>query len=171
MKFFEKDLEKRLSRKIREFDNRLKTSFGFIRQDIDEMRKSVDNMKLYLKKREKQDDYARKQDNKIRSEFRKDVNEFSQKIKQLRLALEKVKEIENEVVVKSDLARIEDGIKTSFRDNLEDFKFGLVELTKRVESLEKNIVSKRGVNNNTENRGFFSFLRKNKNIDEKNTNP
>ena len=114
--------EKETSKKLKQFDEKIKTSFTLIRQDVDEMQITIDAMRKYLKKKDQQYEYAKKQDNKIRDEFRKDVDEFTQKISQLKLAISAVKDLQNEVVAKKDLAQIEDRIKTSFKNEIEDYK-------------------------------------------------
>jgi len=174
MAIFGNELETKLKIKINEFNRKIKNSFEFIRQDIDEMQKSINAMKNYLKKREKQEDYAKKQDNKIRTEFRKDVDEFNQKIKQLRLALEKVNEINKNIVVKSDLARIEDQAKSNFKEDIKsfkndmvDFRFGLSELTKRTSALEKDF-SKLKEKSNREKKNFFGFFTKGNQVGDNN---
>jgi uncharacterized protein YoxC len=114
--------EKFFSQKLTEMNERIKTSFILIRQDVEEMQKTVDAMRKYLKNKDKQYQYAKKEDNKIRDEFRKNVNEFTQKISQLKLVLSAVREIQKEVVFVKDLAKIEDKIKTSFKNEIENYK-------------------------------------------------
>jgi len=114
--------EKFFSQKLTEMNERIKTSFILIRQDVEEMQKTVDAMRKYLKNKDKQYQYAKKEDNKIRDEFRKNVNEFTQKISQLKLALSAVREIQKEVVLVKDLAKIEDKIKISFKNEIENYK-------------------------------------------------
>lgn len=145
-----KSLEKIFSKKLEEINKKIKTSFVLIRQDVDEMQITVDAMRKYLKKKDKQYTYAKKEDNKIRDEFRKDVDEFTQKINQLKLALSTVHDIQKEVVAKKDLAQIEDRIKTSFKNEIEDYKnqtnnlkFELKESEKRISAIEKGYVHKK----------------------------
>ena len=142
-----KSFEKIFSKKLNNVNEKVKTSFVLIRQDIKEMQNTVDAMCDYLKKKDKQYQYAKKKDNKIRDEFRKDVDEFTQKITQLKLALSAVREIQNEVVAKKDLAQIEDGIKTSFKNEIEgykgeikDLKKDLMEADRRLNALENGKV-------------------------------
>jgi len=131
--------EKTLSKKLDGFDNRIKTSFALIREDIDEMQKTIEAMRTYLKKKDKQYVYAKKKDNKIRDEFRRDVDEFTQQISQLKLALSAVRELKNEVVVKKDLAQIEERIKTSFRNEIEGYKNQIKNLRLDLRDMEKRI--------------------------------
>jgi len=139
--------EKVFSKKLSNINDKVKTSFILIRQDIGEMQKTIDAMRKYLKNKDKQYQYAKKEDNKIRDEFRKDVDEFTQNISQLKLALSAVREIKKEVVAKKDLAQIEDGINTSFKNEIEgykeqvkDLKIDLREADRRLNALENGKV-------------------------------
>ena len=114
--------EKIFSRKLNDINQKIKTSFILIRQDVGEIQNTVDAMRKYLKNKDKQYQYAKKEDHKIRDEFRKDVDEFTQKITQLKLALSAVRDIQKEIVQTKDLAKIEDGIKTSFKNEIEGYK-------------------------------------------------
>ena len=111
-----KKFEKESTAKIKAIDKKLRTSFALIRQDVDEMQTTVDAMRKYLKKKDKQYEYAKKQDNKLRDEFRRDVDDFTQNITQLKLALSAVRDLKTEVITIRDLARIEDRIKTAFKN-------------------------------------------------------
>ena len=142
-----KKFEKDIHQKLKEFDNRIKTSFILIRQDLTEMQDTISAMRKYLKKKDRQYNYAKKEDNKLREEFRKDVDDFTQQISQLKLALDSVRELKKEVVVRKDLAQIEDRVKTSFREDIEeyeqqiyDFKTTQKELEKRIDALENGYV-------------------------------
>ena len=133
--------EKIFTKKLKETDTKIKTSFILIRQDIDEMKNTIDAMKNYLKKKDKQYSYAKKEDNKIRNKFKKDVDEFTQKISQLKIALYAVREIKQEVVIKKDLAQIEDRIKTSFKNEIEDYKNQIKNLQLQLKETEKRITT------------------------------
>ena len=117
-----KQFEKITIKKLKEFDDKIKTSFVLIRQDVDEMQKTIDAMREYLKKKDKEYIKTKERDNKIQNEFQRDVDEFTQKISQLKLALSAVQELKNEIVTKKDLAQIEDRIKTSFKNEIENYK-------------------------------------------------
>jgi len=134
-----KPLEKIFSKKLKEIDEKIKTSFVLIRQDVDEVQIAINAMRKYLKKKDKQYTYAKKEDNKIRDEFRKDVDKFTQKINELKLALSAVHDIQNEVVVKKDLAQIEDRIKISFKNEIEDYKAQINDLKSELKESEKRI--------------------------------
>jgi hypothetical protein len=136
MKIFKTELERRIARKFKEINEKIKTSFSLIRQDIDDMQKSLETVKKHIKNQEKQYKYAKKQDNKIRAKFKRDVDEFTQKISQLNLALERVKEIQNTVVLKKDLANIEDTIKSEFKEQIQDIKNQAKDSEKRIKALE-----------------------------------
>lgn len=142
-----KQFEKTARKKLKEFDNKIKTSFILIRQDIDEIQTIVDAMRKYLKKKDKQYTKTKEEDGKIQNEFQKDVDEFTQKISQLKLALSTVQELRKEVVVKKDLAQIEDRIKTSFKNEIENYKsqvknlrLDLKESQKRISAIENGYV-------------------------------
>lgn len=134
-----KKFEKETQQKLKEFDGRIKTSFVLIRKDVDEMQDTIDAMRKYLKKKDKQYNYAKKEDNKIRDNFRKDVDDFTQQISQLKLALDAVRKLKKEVVVRKDLAQIEDRIKTSFRNEIEGYKNEMEQMRVNQKELEKRI--------------------------------
>ena len=115
---FEKDTNK----KLKQFDEKIKTSFALIREDVDEMQVTIEAMRKYLKKKDKQYTKQKEADQKIQDEFQKDVDEFTQKISQLKLAISTVKDLQKELVTIKDLAQIEDRIKTSFKNEIEDYK-------------------------------------------------
>lgn len=152
MQMFRTPLEKRISQRFKEIDKIVKNSFVLIREDIEELENSVGAMKKYIQGQEKQTHYARKEDNKIRSEFRKDVDDFAEKIRILRMTLEKAKDIEKTVVVKADLARIEDGIRTDFKDVMAELKAEVKEQGKRLKALESGKVRE-----NKKKKSWFSF--------------
>ena len=142
-----KKFEKETSAKVKAIDEKLKTSFILIRQDVDEVEKTNEAMRKYLKKKDKQYTYATKQDNKLRDEFRKDVDEFTQNISQLKLALDAVRDLKTEVITIKDLARIEDRIKTSFKNEIESYKEQIKSLkaehkehNKRITAIENGYV-------------------------------
>jgi len=135
----EKSLEKVFSKKLSNINNKVKTSFVLIRQDIAEMQNTIDAMRKYLKNKDKQYQYAKKEDNKIRDEFRTDVNEFTQKLTSLKLALSEVREIKKEVVVKKDLAQIEDRIKTSFKNEIDRYKEEIKDLKKDLRETDRRL--------------------------------
>ena len=142
-----KKLEKETTARIKAIDQKIKTSFTLIRQDVDAMQTTVDAMRTYLKKKDKQYTYATKQDNKLRDEFRKDVDEFTQNITQLKLALSAVRTLQTEIVLTKDLAQIEDQIKISFKNEIESYKeqtkslkTELKEQTKRITAIENGYV-------------------------------
>jgi exonuclease VII large subunit len=107
----------------------------------------IDAMKKHLKKKdheyEKQNQYTLK----AQLQIQKDIDEFDQKMIQLNLALSQISAIKQEIVVRKDLAQIEDRIKTSFKDEVEKYKAETIflkeqlkESNKRIDSLEKGIV-------------------------------
>jgi chromosome segregation ATPase len=140
-------IEKTVKKRLENVDSKLKTSFVLIRQDVDEMQKTIEAMRKYLLKKDKQYNYTRKEDNKIRDEFRKDVDEFTQKITELKIALSEVRAIQKEVVLRKDLARIEDRIRISFKNEIEGYKEQIKilraeskELSKRISAIENGYV-------------------------------
>ena len=152
-------LEKTVKKKFETVDSRLKTSFVLIRQDVDEMQTTIDAMRKYLLKKDKQYTKEKEEDGKIQEEFQKDVDEFTQKVSQLKLALEAVRTLKKEVVEKKDLAQIEERIKTSFKNDIENYKtqvknlrLDLRESEKRISCLENGKVFEK-------KKGFF-FKRK-----------
>lgn len=134
-----KKLKKDTEEKLKSIDKKIRTSFFLIRQDINEMQSTIDAMRNYLKKKDKQYTYAQKKDNKIRSEFRKNVDEFTQKISELKIALNSVRTIQKELVLKKDLAKIEDNIKTSFKNEIESYKKQIKELKTEIKEQNKRI--------------------------------
>ena len=102
------------------------------------------------KKKEKQTDYARKEDNKLRNEFRRDVDDSKQNLTELKLALSRVRTIQGEVVLMKDLAKIEDGIKNSFKNEItryneiiKSLKEEVKESNKKISALEKGQVKEK----------------------------
>lgn len=134
-------LEKTLVKKLKAMDEKIKTSFVLIRKDVDEMQVVIDAMRKFLRKKDRQYEYARKEDNKIRNEFRKDVDEFTQKISQLKLALAEVRDLQDEVVTKKHLAQIEERIKTSFRNQIEGYKGKVKDLGTDLNETDKRIAA------------------------------
>jgi hypothetical protein len=134
-------IEKNFSKKFKEVNDRIKTSFALIRKDIDSMDITLDAMRKYLKKEKKKLDYARKEDNKIRDEFRRDVDEFTQKVTQLKIALSEVRSIQKDVVVVRDLAKIEDRIRTSFKNDIEGYRESVRELHDELKESNKRIAA------------------------------
>lgn len=142
--------EKLLTKKLKEINKKIKTSFVLIRQDVDEVQITINAMRKYLKNKDKQYKYAKKEDNKIRDEFRKNVDEFTQKITSLKIALSEVRTIQREVVLVRDLAKIEEGIKTSFKNDIESYKEQIrlmknefKEAEKRITAIEKGYVQEK----------------------------
>jgi|APSaa5957512576_1039674.scaffolds.fasta_scaffold01336_3 uncharacterized protein YukE len=122
MGIFRSNLDKKIIHKIKDMEKKMKNSFALIRGDVREMQVVVEAMRKFLKNKDKQFAYARKEDNKIREEFRRDVDIFTQKMSQLSIALSEVKVLQKEVVVVRDLAKIEEKIKTNFKEEVESFK-------------------------------------------------
>ena len=133
--------EKFLAKKLKEINQKIKTSFILIRQDVDEMQTTINAMRRYLKNKDKQYKYAKKEDNKIRDEFRRNVDEFTQKISSLKLALSEIRTIQKEVVLIRDLARIEDNIKISFKNEIENYKEQIKLLKNELKETEKRITA------------------------------
>jgi len=160
MSVFKSPLEARMARKFKEIEKKMKNSFDLIRKDIDEMDASLEFMRKYMRKKEKKDEYARREDIKLRSGFREEVDEFSQKIKQLR-----VREMEKTLVIKKDLAQIEDSIKRAFKEDIEgfkaqekEFKGHINDFNKRIAKMEKE--KSNGKDKNGKKKGLFFGKRK-----------
>lgn len=124
--------ERKLRKEIREIDKKVRNSFGFIRKDISEAEQKVEAMRGFLKKKEKQFEKDRKGDLALRKKLREEVEEFSQKIKQLRLASQRIREVEDNLVTRKDLAKIEERIKESFRSDIEYLKVCSSDFEKRL---------------------------------------
>ena len=131
--------EKFLSKKIKAINSKIKTSFILIRQDVSEMQNTIDAMRKYLKRKDKQYTKTKEEDKKIQEEFREDVDEFNQEISQLKLALDAVRNLKKELVVKKELAQIEDRIKTSFKNEIEGYKNQIKNLRVDLKESEKRI--------------------------------
>ena len=143
-------IKKEVDNKYIDLDNRVKTSFSLIRQDLTEMQNTIKAMRKYLKKKDRQYNELKKDDDKVRAEFKRDVDDFTQDISQLKLALEAVKKLKKEVVTRKDLAQIEERIKTSFKNDIENYKQQISELKsnqkdllKRVDALESGYVKEK----------------------------
>lgn len=145
-----KRIKKEVDNKYIDLDNRVKTSFALIRQDLTEMQGTIKAMRKYLKKKDRQYNELKKSDDKVRVEFQRDVDDFTQNISQLKLALDAVRKLKKEVVTRKDLAIIEERIKTSFKNDIENYKQQVAELKstqkelqKRIEALESGYVKEK----------------------------
>lgn len=145
-----KQFEKTARKKLKDFDSKIKTSFILIREDINEMQTTIDAMRNYLKKKDSEYTKTKEQDEKIQNEFRKDVDEFTQKTNQLKLALSAVQELKKGIVVKKELAQIEEKIKTSFKNEIESYKtqvknmrLDLREFQKQISMIESGQIRKK----------------------------
>ena len=141
------DLIRKNKKKIKIFDTKLKTSFILIRQDLDDMQIVIDAMKKHLKKKDHEYEKQNKYTLRAQVKIQEDIDEFSQKIIQLKLALSQISAIKQEIVIRKDLAQIEERIKISFKDEVKKYKDETVSLkeqlkesNKRIEALEKGIV-------------------------------
>lgn len=134
-----KQLTNLIQNKIKTFDKKIKTSFFLIRQDLTQMQTTIDAMRKYLKK--KDHEYTKQNEHIVKSqnELQKDIDEFTQKITQLKLALSQINAIKSEVVIRKDLARIEDRIKTSFKEEIETHKTQITSLEKQLKESNKKI--------------------------------
>ena len=144
------NLKKLTKKKLKVFDTKLKTSFILIRQDLDDMQIIVDAMRKYLKKKDREYERQNKHIIKSQVKIQEDIDEFTQKISQLTLALSQVSTIKQELILRKDLAQIEDRIKTSFKNEIEKYKSETISLKeqlkeseKRIKALEKGTVHKR----------------------------
>lgn len=170
MKMFKTTLEKRIARKFNEIESKIRTSFSQIRKEINNMDKKMQDMQNTMQNKETQDRYARKKDNKLRADFRKQVDEFSQKISQLNISLQEVKALKNQIVITKDLAKIEENIKTGFREQLEVLKNKINDCEKTIKQQDKKIEQLEKFKQKTKNhnnKSILSRLRKNKNLPKK----
>ena len=153
-------LEKRIAQKFTQIDTNIKNSFTLIRQDIQEMQKTIEAMRNYLKNQIKQHEYAQEQDNKLRKQFREDVDEFTQKTSQLSLALARVKELQDTLVTKKHLAQIEDTIRTGFKDDLTEIKETINSSNKQFKEIEKQLTKIEKKVFPEKNSSIFSWIKK-----------
>ena len=107
-------------------------------------------MRKYLKKKDREYERQNKHIIKSQVKIQEDIDEFTQKISQLNLALSQVSTIKQELILRKDLAQIEDRIKTSFKNEIEKYKSETISLKeqlkeseKRIKALEKGTVHKR----------------------------
>jgi predicted RNase H-like nuclease (RuvC/YqgF family) len=145
-----KQLANLTKKKLKAFDTKIKTSFILIRQDLDDMQIIINAIKKYLKKKDREYERQNKHTIKAQVELQTGIDEFTQKISQLKLALSTVSAIKQELVVRKDLAQIEDRIKTSFKNEIEKYKQEtnflreeLKESQKQIKALEKGVVHKK----------------------------
>ncbi len=143
-------LTKQTKKKLKAFDTKLKTSFILIRQDLDDMQIMVTAMRKYLKKKDHEYKKQNKYTVQTQTKIQEGINDFTQEFIKLKLALSQVSAIKREVVIKKDLARIEDRIKTSFareinkyRKETKTLKEKLKESNKKIKALEKGTVYKK----------------------------
>lgn len=143
-------LDKQITRKIKDFDTKLKTSFILIRQDLDDMQITLDAMKNYLKKKDDSYEKQNKYNIKAQSKINEKIEEFTEKTTKLKLALSQMNAIKSEVVLRKDLSKIEKRIKDSFSREVEKYKSetislkqSLKESNKRIKQLEKGLPGKK----------------------------
>ncbi|MCR4285208.1 MAG: hypothetical protein NUV97_04180 [archaeon] len=150
------DLRVTLKRKINEFDGRIRNSFVLIREDINELTKTVDLMRSFLKERERKFENAWIDEDKLRKKLKNNVDEFNQNILQLKIALASVRKIQKDLVLTGDLANIEEGIKISFKNEILGYREELKSLREIVKESDRKIgVLEKGVikNGNGEKNG------------------
>lgn len=142
-------LAREVNKKIKVFDTKLKTSFLLIRQDLDDMQSTIDAMRKYLKKKDKEYKTQDKSTNKAQEEIQKGIDDFTQEFTKLKLSISQINTIRQEVVIKKDLARIEERIKLSFSRDIEKYKKETTSLKEqlkesnlRIKALEKGIPNK-----------------------------
>ena len=101
-------------------------------------------MRKYLKKKDKEYQNQNQQTIKIQNQIQKNIDNFTQKFIQLKLAISQINAIKQEVVIKKNLAQIEEGIRISFaneikkyKNNKNEIKEKLKESQNRIKALEK----------------------------------
>jgi exonuclease VII large subunit len=125
-------------------DNKIKISFSFIRKDLEQMQKKIEAMRKYLKKKDKEYQNQNQQTIKIQNQIQENIDNFTQKFIQLKLAISQINAIKQEVVIKKNLAQIEERIKISFANEIKKYKKKtnnikekLKESQNRIKALEK----------------------------------
>jgi predicted nucleic acid-binding Zn-ribbon protein len=143
-------LTKQVSKKIKIFDTKLKTSFILIRQDLDDMQIVIDAMRKYLKKKDKEYKIQNKHTVDTQVQIQKTMEDFTKEFIKLKLFTAQINAIKSEVVIRKDLAKIEDRIKTSFAKEIQKYKNEtksmeekLKESNKRIKALEKRKIYKK----------------------------
>ena len=132
-------IEKTVNKRLKTVDTKLKTAFVLIRQDVDEMQNTIDAMTKYLNKKDTEFTEQREDDEFTQNKIKENVDEFDQKLMQLKIALSEVKAIQREVVIRKDLAGIEERIKTSFKSDIEGYKEQVNKLRLYLKEAEKRI--------------------------------
>ena len=140
-------LDKQVKKKLKIFDTKLKTSFILIRQDLDDMQIIVDAMKKYLKKKDREYERQNSYITSAQNQIKKTMEDFTQEFIKLKLSISQINAIKSEVVIRKDLAKIEERIKTSFAREIEKYKNQTLSLKEklkesnlRIKALEKETV-------------------------------
>ena len=143
-------LIKQTNKKLKIFDTKLKTSFILIRQDLDDMQIIVDAMRKYLKKKDREYKRQDKHITKTQNQIQKTMENFTQEFIKLKLSISQINAIKSEVVIRKDLAKIEERIKISFKNEIEKYRQETISLRKELKeskkqtkSLEKGTICKK----------------------------
>jgi len=140
-------LDKQVKKKLKIFDTKLKTSFILIRQDLDDMQIIVDAMRKYLKKKDREYTHQNSYTTSAQNQIKKTMEDFTQEFIKLKLSISQINAIKSEVVIRKDLVKIEERIKTSFAREIEKYKDQTLSLNEklkesnlRIKALEKGTV-------------------------------
>lgn len=133
----ENQIEKTLEEKFKTINEKIKTSFALIRKDVDEIQIIVDAMKRFLKKKDKEHERKSTEHIKNQQKLQTQFDDFTQNLSQLKLALSQITSLKREIVLRKDLAQIEDRIKTSFKSEIEKYKLQTKILEEKISALEK----------------------------------
>lgn len=137
----DKQVEKTLDQRFKTINEKIKTSFALIRKDVDEIQIIVDAMKRFIKKKDKEHERKSKEHIKNQQKLQIQFDDFSQNITQLKLGLSQLNAIKSEIVLRKDLAQIEDRIKTSFKSEIEKYKSKTKELKEIIKEQNKKITA------------------------------
>jgi len=128
-----------LNSPIENINKKIKTSFSLIRKDLDEMRKKIEAMRKYLRKKDKEYQNQNNQTIKTQNQIQEGIDNFTQEFIQLKLAISQINAIKQEVVIKKNLAQIEERIKISFSNEIEKYKKETINLKKQMKEYQNRI--------------------------------
>jgi len=130
---------RQIKKEFGEINEKIKISFANIREEIRLMETSIERIKNYVKKENKNLKKEREIEDKVREKFLNDADEYTQKTIRLKLALSEIRTIKDNVVLVRDLAKIEERIKSSFTDEVGEYRKVVGEMGKELGEMKKTI--------------------------------
>ncbi len=137
-------------------NNKIENSFSLIRKDISKVQDKVQQMRTFLRRKDNEYTQLNEKHKKSQDELQKDIDEFTQKIIQIKLAFSQINAIKQELVIKKDLARIEERIKISFSRDIEKYKTETLNLREELKESQKRIKALEKGRTHTSKKSWFN---------------